>query len=108
MPAADMQLIVHDVSTGHEVRDHCQAVAAVGTGRPGDILTIHHRRRGSGIEDRGLRGGCHGQSIQGRALDELYVGDRRGTRRHGHGLCRRGEIRRAEAQDIVAERHRHE
>ena len=50
----------------------------------------------------------NGQSVQAGCLDQLHMRDRRGARCHGQRLRRRRELRGDEAQDIVAERHRHE
>ena len=55
MSAANMQLIVRDVSAGHKVGNHCQRVGPAGARGLGYLDAIHDRRRGRRIGRRSLR-----------------------------------------------------
>ena len=104
VPAAHMQLVVHEVRAGDVVRDHCEAVAAIGTRGDLDILPIDEGTRGESIRV-GQCGRTHRDRLQRLAGAELNMG-RRGSACHdGQRQRSSSQTRSTDVQNIVAQWH---
>jgi len=102
--AANVELVVREISTGDVVGDHREAIGARGARRFLNLQAVDESRRCYGLGLRGVRGDKHCLALCRKA--QLKMQNRCGTGKHRGALLVRHEIHIRDRDHVFAEGNR--